>query len=50
MSLEFISVPRTNSQTPVGLVVCLHGWGANAKDLASFSGELDLDHYQFFFP
>lgn len=50
LSLEFISVPRTTSQTPAGLVVCLHGWGANAQDLASFSGELDLDNYQFFFP
>ncbi|NEP00590.1 MAG: alpha/beta hydrolase [Symploca sp. SIO2E9] len=49
MSLEFISVPPANSQTPTKLLVCLHGFGANAQDLVSFAPLLNLPDYQFMF-
>jgi phospholipase/carboxylesterase len=49
-SLQFISVPPANSQPPAGLIVCLHGWGANAEDAASLSPFFNLPNYQFLFP
>ncbi|WP_138498388.1 alpha/beta hydrolase [Nostoc sp. PA-18-2419] len=50
MSLQFISVPTANSQPPAGLIVTLHGWGANAEDVASLLPLLDLGDYQFVLP
>lgn len=50
MSLEFITVPPTTGQPPLGLIVTLHGWGANAQDIASLSPFLNLPAYQFVFP
>ncbi|MGQ4646675.1 dienelactone hydrolase family protein [Lyngbya aestuarii] len=50
MSLQFISVPPATSQSPTKLIVCLHGFGANAQDLASFAPLLNLPEYQFLFP
>ncbi|MBE9005769.1 alpha/beta hydrolase [Fortiea sp. LEGE XX443] len=50
MSLQFIHVPTANSQPPVGLVVALHGWGANAEDVASLLPYFQLSNYQFVFP
>lgn len=50
LSLEFISVPPANGQTPTALVVCLHGFGSNAQDLASLAPFLNLPNYQFLFP
>lgn len=35
---------------PRGLVVTLHGWGANSQDLASVVPLLNLPDYQFVFP
>ncbi|MGJ5673718.1 MAG: alpha/beta hydrolase [Nostochopsis sp.] len=49
LSLEFIQVPPTTG-TPKGLIVALHGWGANAEDLASLAPYLNLPDYQFVFP
>lgn len=49
MSLASISVPPANGQAPTKLVVCLHGFGANAQDLASFAPLLNLPDYQFLF-
>ncbi|MGB7440388.1 MAG: alpha/beta hydrolase [Coleofasciculaceae cyanobacterium] len=49
MSLTSISVPPANGQAPTKLVVCLHGFGANAQDLASFAPLLNLPEYQFLF-
>ncbi|MDV2992910.1 MAG: Carboxylesterase 2 [Chroococcidiopsis sp. SAG 2025] len=50
MSLEAIAVATTTGTKPAGLVVVLHGWGANAKDLASLVPLLNLNKYQFLFP
>ncbi|PLZ85781.1 serine esterase [Fischerella thermalis CCMEE 5194] len=50
MSLEFIQVPPTTGKVPKGLIVALHGWGANAEDLASLAPFLNLPDYQFLFP
>ncbi|WP_315791123.1 alpha/beta hydrolase [Fischerella sp. JS2] len=50
LSLEFIQVPPTTGKVPTGLIVALHGWGANAEDLASLVPFLNLPDYQFLFP
>ncbi|MCP6763144.1 MAG: alpha/beta hydrolase [Fischerella sp. CENA71] len=50
LSLEFIQVPPTTGKAPQGLIVALHGWGANAEDLASLAPYLNLPDYQFLFP
>ncbi|AFY47618.1 putative esterase [Nostoc sp. PCC 7524] len=48
--MQLITIPPANSQAPVGLVVTLHGWGANADDVASLVPHLDLPNYQFVLP
>ncbi|HIK08358.1 MAG TPA: alpha/beta hydrolase [Trichormus sp. M33_DOE_039] len=48
--MQYISVPPVNSQTPIGLVVTLHGWGANAEDVASLLPYFKLPDYQFVLP
>lgn len=50
MSLEAIAVAPTTGTKAAGLVVVLHGWGANAEDLASLVPLLNLTEYQFLFP
>ncbi|MBD0301031.1 MAG: alpha/beta hydrolase [Tolypothrix sp. T3-bin4] len=50
MSLQAITVKRTTSQPPAGLIVTLHGWGANAEDVASLLPLLNLPDYQFVLP
>ncbi len=50
MSLTAITQPATSGSTPVGLFVALHGWGANAEDLASLTPLLNLPNYQFLYP
>ncbi len=37
-------------QVPKGLIVTLHGWGANADDVASLLPFFNLPDYQFIFP
>lgn len=49
-SLQFISIPPKNGQAPAGLIVCLHGYGGNAQDLASKAPALNLPKYQFLLP
>ncbi|MBO3459471.1 alpha/beta hydrolase [Aetokthonos hydrillicola Thurmond2011] len=49
-SLEVITVPPKSGQAPKGLIVTLHGWGANAEDVASLSPYFNLPNYQFLFP
>jgi phospholipase/carboxylesterase len=49
MSLQAISTP-SQSETVQGLIVILHGWGANAQDVAALASFLDLPHYHFLFP
>ncbi|QLE55440.1 alpha/beta hydrolase [Nostoc sp. TCL26-01] len=48
--MQFTTVPPANSQTPAGLIVTLHGWGANADDVASLMPYFNLPDYQFVFP
>lgn len=49
MFLEAISIKPKNTE-PKHLLVMLHGWGANAEDLASLSSILNLPNYQLLFP
>ncbi|MBG1258012.1 alpha/beta hydrolase [Nostoc sp. BAE] len=49
LSLQAITVKR-DSQPPAGLIVTLHGWGANAEDVASLLLLLNLPDYQFVLP
>ncbi len=50
MSLQAITVPPTNAQPPQGVIVLLHGWGANYEDLLGLAPYLNLPNYQFVFP
>ncbi|MBN3871079.1 MAG: alpha/beta hydrolase [Nostoc sp. JL33] len=50
MPLQVITVPTATSQPPAGLIVTLHGWGANAEDVASLLPLLNLPDYQFVLP
>jgi phospholipase/carboxylesterase len=48
--LQSISIsPQATGTSPTGLLVALHGWGANAQDLASLVPLLKLPTYQFIF-
>ncbi len=49
-TLDFISVPPTTNPPPTGLIVILHGWGANAKDVAYLLPYFNLPDYQFLVP
>jgi phospholipase/carboxylesterase len=49
-TLDLISVPPKTNQPPKGLIVILHGWGANAKDVAYLLPYFNLPDYQFLFP
>ena len=50
MSLKAITVPASEGKETAGLIVTLHGWGANAQDLASLVPFLNLPDFQFMFP
>ena len=50
MALKFISIPPETGKPPQGLIVMMHGWGANAEDLTSLAPMLRLTDYQFIFP
>ncbi|HEY9743446.1 MAG TPA: alpha/beta hydrolase [Coleofasciculaceae cyanobacterium] len=50
MSLDVISISPATDQPPAGLIVILHGWGANAQDVASLVPLLNLPNYQFLLP
>lgn len=50
MSFNVITIPAKTSQPPAGLIVALHGWGANGEDLASLAPLLNLPEYEFLFP
>ncbi|MDJ1177939.1 alpha/beta hydrolase [Roseofilum sp. BLCC_M91] len=49
MSLDYLQFV-SSSQPPQGLVIFLHGWGANAPDLYPLAEALNLPDYQFIFP
>ncbi|MGB7274879.1 MAG: dienelactone hydrolase family protein [Geitlerinemataceae cyanobacterium] len=48
--MKVISISPKNNQDPKGLIALLHGWGANADDLASLTPLLHLPDYQFLCP
>lgn len=50
MPLEAIQHPPTLPEPCRGLIVLLHGWGANAQDLVDLSPALDIPGVQFLFP
>lgn len=50
MSLSIVSIPPATDALPTGVVVGLHGWGANAQDLASLASVLNLPDRLFLFP
>jgi phospholipase/carboxylesterase len=47
--LDIIFVPA-RTDTPVGSIVLLHGWGANHDDLGDLVPYFNLPEYQFLFP
>jgi phospholipase/carboxylesterase len=47
--LEIIFVPA-RTETPLGTIVLLHGWGANHDDLGDLVPYFNLPEYQFLFP
>jgi phospholipase/carboxylesterase len=49
MALQVISLPA-QSAPPIGNVVILHGWGANAPDAASFAAAMQLPQINLFLP
>lgn len=50
MSLHAITVPSTSNESPEGLVVILHGWGANAQDVLALATYINLPTIQLVFP
>ncbi|MGP0128258.1 MAG: alpha/beta hydrolase [cyanobacterium endosymbiont of Rhopalodia musculus] len=50
MSLNAISIVPTAGKVPQSLLIMLHGWGANAKDLAPLASMLSLGDCQLIFP
>jgi phospholipase/carboxylesterase len=50
MSLNSIVVSQQTDTPPVGVVVLLHGWGANSQDLASLVPFLNLPDCEFICP
>jgi phospholipase/carboxylesterase len=49
-TLDFIRVSPPNNQTPDALIITLHGWGANAQDVASLIPHVNLPDYEFLLP
>ncbi|GAA6617204.1 alpha/beta hydrolase [Scytonema sp. NUACC26] len=49
-TLQSINIPPQTDQPPKGLIVTLHGWGANAEDVAYLLPFFRLPEYQFIFP
>ncbi|MEI6444947.1 MAG: alpha/beta hydrolase [Nostocales cyanobacterium ELA583] len=49
-TLDFIRVSPPTGRTPDALIVTLHGWGANAQDVASLIPHVNLPEYEFLLP
>jgi phospholipase/carboxylesterase len=49
MSLQSIAIAPETQQSPVGLVVMLHGWGDTAENLSMIAPALGLPDYQIVF-
>jgi phospholipase/carboxylesterase len=50
MTLDAISLPPQSGNAPQSLLIALHGWGANAEDLAGLAPFLDLPNCYMLFP
>ena len=50
VSLQAITISSQSGQPPKGLVVILHGWGANAQDVAFLCSLLKLPNVQIMLP
>lgn len=50
MEIKSISIPATTTNAPTGLIILLHGWGANANDLEGLAPPLNFPDYRFEFP
>jgi phospholipase/carboxylesterase len=50
VQLSAIAIPTPIMTSPIGLVIILHGWGANAQDAAYFSGMMQLPQIQLLIP
>ena len=50
MTLSALDLPSPSDQFPRGLVILLHGWGANAQDLADLSSAFQLPGVRFVLP
>ncbi|MBE9032793.1 prolyl oligopeptidase family serine peptidase [filamentous cyanobacterium LEGE 11480] len=49
MSLKVIAVPA-QTENPIGNVVIMHGWGANAPDAAAFATAMQLSNINLLMP
>lgn len=49
LTLNAIAIPA-KTQPAQGLLVLLHGWGANAQDVAAIASYISLPNYHFLFP
>ena len=49
-TLDFIRVSPPAGKTPDAVIVTLHGWGANAQDVASLIPYVNLPDYEFLLP
>jgi phospholipase/carboxylesterase len=49
-ALDFIRVSPPTKQTPEALIVTLHGWGANAQNVADLIPHVNLPDYEFLLP
>ncbi len=49
VNLQSITIPAS-TPNPKGLIVALHGWGANAEDLTGLTPYLNLPEYTYIFP
>ncbi|EKQ67795.1 putative esterase [Leptolyngbyaceae cyanobacterium JSC-12] len=50
MSLQAITIPPKHNQPAKGLIILLHGWGANYEDLPPLAQFMNLPDCQFVFP
>lgn len=50
LSLRAIAIPHQTADSPVGLLILLHGWGANCQDLLGMTPYLQRPDFQMVFP
>jgi phospholipase/carboxylesterase len=50
LSLNAIAIPPANGQPPEYLLILLHGWGADASDLAPLATVFNFPDVQYLFP